>query len=304
MNLLKDDIGLIFSGFLTWCLVTFFRLQSIDDHTLMVLCTTLFMIFVTLFLLLSFDFYGSIKAFKISNLFTQGVCVLILVTLQCIWKDYSSLTLILLVIWAAQLPTVLSRKQAYLCIVLVNSLLVILFFMFSAHQNTFINLAVQIGFQLFALSSSLSRIAAKEANVALKAMHQKLKMTQDLLAIRSKEQERIRIARDLHDSIGHQLTALSLQLEVAHHKIPADSHLQSTIKQCQDIAKDLLQNVRNIVKEMRNSPKETLTSYITSLNKQLPNVKFELSGEITITNILLLDQIFLCLQEETLSVTF
>src|SRR5437764_9492511 len=70
-------------------------------------------------------------------------------------------------------------------------------------------------FQLFAYfavriahSETLARQALAEANA-------ELKVTAGLLDISSRTAERLRIARDLHDLLGHHLTALGLNLEVA-----------------------------------------------------------------------------------------
>jgi signal transduction histidine kinase len=48
-------------------------------------------------------------------------------------------------------------------------------------------------------------------------LNSELRATRALLAESSRIAERMRIARDLHDLIGHHLTALSLNLEVASH---------------------------------------------------------------------------------------
>lgn len=49
----------------------------------------------------------------------------------------------------------------------------------------------------------------------LAAAHAELRATSTLLAESSRADERLRIARDLHDAVGHQLTVLALELEIA-----------------------------------------------------------------------------------------
>lgn len=68
-------------------------------------------------------------------------------------------------------------------------------------------------------------------------------------------QERNRIAREIHDSVGHALTAQSIQLEnVAmwlHNSPPrAEDHLQKA----RSLGKDALQNVRQSVATLRQQP--------------------------------------------------
>ena len=68
-------------------------------------------------------------------------------------------------------------------------------------------------------------------------------------------QERNRIAREIHDSVGHYLTAQSIQLEntalfLAEDRDKAASHLQKA----RDLGKEALQNIRQSVASLRNNP--------------------------------------------------
>ncbi|MDJ0689913.1 MAG: sensor histidine kinase [Xenococcaceae cyanobacterium MO_188.B32] len=68
-------------------------------------------------------------------------------------------------------------------------------------------------------------------------------------------QERNRIAREIHDSVGHYLTAQSIQLEntalfLATDREKAAYHLQNA----RQLGKDALQNVRQSVATLRNHP--------------------------------------------------
>src|SRR5258706_13128936 len=59
-----------------------------------------------------------------------------------------------------------------------------------------------------------------ESSLALSRMNAELRATQALLAESAAQAERTRISRELHDAWGHDLTALSLQLEYASHAAP------------------------------------------------------------------------------------
>ncbi|MER3484112.1 MAG: sensor histidine kinase [Meiothermus sp.] len=108
---------------------------------------------------------------------------------------------------------------------------------------------VYTGFQLFAFITT--EIAERElrAKQELAKLNAELKATQALLAESSRVGERVRIARELHDLIGHQLTALSLNLEVAAHTEGEKS--KAHVGKAQAIAKDLLADVRGVVSAMR-----------------------------------------------------
>lgn len=88
------------------------------------------------------------------------------------------------------------------------------------------------------------------ARSELAVAHAELRATAALLELTTREAERLRISRDLHDLAGHNLTALSLELEVATH-LTADSPGHPHVRRARSIAKDLLGTVRAAVGEMR-----------------------------------------------------
>ncbi|KGM13119.1 sensor histidine kinase [Cellulomonas bogoriensis] len=75
--------------------------------------------------------------------------------------------------------------------------------------------------------------------------HVELRSTSALLAESSQAQERLRISRELHDVLGHQLTVLAVELEVASHK--TDGPAREHVLRARGLAKDLLSDVRAAV---------------------------------------------------------
>ena len=90
-----------------------------------------------------------------------------------------------------------------------------------------------------------ARGEAEAANAALRA-------AQTQLATTSRTQERLRIARDLHDVVGHQLTALSVNLQVASRT--ATGPAKDDLEVCRAVASDLLRDVREVVSQLRETP--------------------------------------------------
>ena len=126
---------------------------------------------------------------------------------------------------------------------------------------------VYLGFQLFAFLMVLANrkeVAAREAAERARAA---LARAQAQLAARSRDEERLRIARDLHDTLGHQLTALALNLEVLAHTAapPADEQARN----CRDLAKEVLGQVREVVGQLRE-PRQDLAARIAELVPALP----------------------------------
>ena len=104
-------------------------------------------------------------------------------------------------------------------------------------------------FQVFAVLLVLAGRRQAEQRAALAAAHAELRAAAALLAASTREAERLRISRDLHDVLGHGLTALALELEVASHRAgaPAAEH----VGRARSIAKDLLRDVRSAVGDLR-----------------------------------------------------
>lgn len=99
-------------------------------------------------------------------------------------------------------------------------------------------------------------------------------------------QERSRIAREIHDSVGHYLTAQSIQLENTELFISQDAdkatyHLQKA----RQLGKEALQNVRIAVATLRNNPLKmrSLDSSLKQLIEEFKrNNNIEIETEINL----------------------
>jgi signal transduction histidine kinase len=111
------------------------------------------------------------------------------------------------------------------------------------------------------------------ANTELAAAHQRLAQAQVLLAERSRAEERLRIARDLHDSIGHQVTALTLDLEVASHL--AQGPIIEHVTRSKTLAREILAEMRAVVSALRDES-ANLPLELTRLAGSIPTLPVEL----------------------------
>ncbi len=119
------------------------------------------------------------------------------------------------------------------------------------------------GFMLFAAASSFLVRSEAAARDQLAAVNAELLGTRALLAENSRAEERIRISRDLHDTLGHHLTALSLQLDVASRL--SDGKAAEHIRQAHAITRLLLGDVRDVVSRLRETGQIDLVQAIRSL---------------------------------------
>jgi signal transduction histidine kinase len=128
--------------------------------------------------------------------------------------------------------------------------------------------STMLGAQLlgaFAVTIARRERASREA---LERANNRLVATQALLAERAMLAERNRISGELHDAVGHSLTALSIQLEVASHLAagPALDH----VRQSQTLAKSLLSEVREVVGHLRGVSTLSFTEALQQLVARVP----------------------------------
>jgi signal transduction histidine kinase len=84
----------------------------------------------------------------------------------------------------------------------------------------------------------------------------------------------MRISRELHDLLGHHLTALSLNLEVATHL--SEGRAQEHVRQAQSLAKLLLSDVREAVSQLREGDAIDLREALDALIEGVPSLDIHL----------------------------
>jgi signal transduction histidine kinase len=159
----------------------------------------------------------------------------------------------------------------------------------------FFQVIIYFMLQVFGFSAIETILREERAKEELAAINQELLATRFMLKASSQKQERLRISRDLHDAIGHQLTALSLNLEVAKHKVSEE--FKPLLQENLQLAKTLLGNVRQVVKEMREEEQIDLVLSLQNLINQLPNCRLQVISSSDINSLQLKQQLMFCLQE-------
>jgi signal transduction histidine kinase len=208
---------------------------------------------------------------RVALLLVQSASSLALIHLRSLWLEAG-----LLAIVAAQASLLLSHRFA-LAWAIGQTVLVFPYYLDRADilQAAFWTAGV-LGFQLFATTIGYIARYEAEARIELSRLNTDLRAAEIMLEESARTAERLRIARELHDAVGHHLTALSIQIELARHACPDEG----TLVEAQGITKSMLQEVRAVVREMRNDPAMDLRSAIESLVKALPAPKthFEVMG--------------------------
>ena len=87
--------------------------------------------------------------------------------------------------------------------------------------------------------------------------------------------ERSRIARDLHDLLGHNLAALSLNLEIASHF--AEGEAAARVETAQSVTKLLLGDVRGAVDALRDAGELDLPAALRKLADGIPRPRIHVA---------------------------
>ena len=101
-----------------------------------------------------------------------------------------------------------------------------------------------------------------------------LRGTESLLAEAARVNERLRIARELHDIVGHHLVSLTLNLEIAERK--ANLEARTSIERAQLVARLLLAETREVISTMREDNTIDLREALMQLIESVPGPKVEL----------------------------
>ena len=120
-----------------------------------------------------------------------------------------------------------------------------------------------VGYSSFAFITALVAKRQAEAREEQGRLNNELRATRALLAESSRLSERMRISRDLHDLLGHHLTALSLNLEVASHL--SEGKVQEHVRQAHTLARLLLTDVREAVSQLREEGAVDLSTALRTL---------------------------------------
>jgi signal transduction histidine kinase len=286
---LQKDWLLHFSGFLTWSVICYLSLINLNSGSEFFLKLSAFIVFYLSFGCIVFSEKNPESILKKVLLALEIVTVLLLIA-----YDRYNVAAILLVLIATQLPSMFTRKQALLLMFLVSFAHFCIAYD-GSFVSSFFQVIIYFMLQVFGFSAIETVRREEKAKKELAAINQELLATRFMLKATSQKQERLRISRVLHDVIGHQLTALSLNLEVAKHKVSQE--FKPLLEENLQLAKTLLTDVRQVVKEMRDQEQFDLVSSLENLINQLPNCQLKVISSPDINSLQLKQQLMFCLQE-------
>jgi two-component system sensor histidine kinase DesK len=233
---------------------------------------------------------------------------------------------ILTIVWIVQAAGLYGpRRTAFLVLASVTVFLLSQVYHTGMEElfDSLINAALYGLFQVFALSAVQRGFRERTLREETALLNRELIATRELLSQTTAQAERVRIARNLHDILGHHMTALILNLEVANHSVKknigienetSDNKLenqdysvqekredkaQEKVEQALALAKLLLGDIRTAVSELREDDRIDLQSSIEKLTKGIPNLEFDIdcSAAPPIRSVQLAEVLLRCSQE-------
>jgi signal transduction histidine kinase len=209
----------------------------------------------------------------------QIAAALIVIAVSLAYRFGTNSTPALLVIIAATLPylapstspsappeTQVTLAPAWIWSIIAALTLTNMAFIFAADSRWTAALTFGLtmgGFMLFAAASSFLVRSEAAAREELAAVNAELLRTRAQLAETSRVEERLRISRDLHDTLGHHLTALSLQLDVAARL--SEGPVADHISRAHAITRLLLGEVRDVVSQLREASQPDVAPSIRAI---------------------------------------
>jgi len=283
-------------GYIAWAIVCYLTLSNAPANT-EAGQVRLFVI-VALLLLFIVGFFYTTREQQYQRMDTRirqlSFAVQFLVVLGIRFVAESGVIAILSVSLAAQLPFLMSRTFSYLTVLVL--VLIDLAFIWG-EPDAIIWTALGAAFHVFALLMSQRVIQEQEARDQITILNRELLATQALLEESAKQTERIRIARDLHDGLGHHLTALILKLQYLTHTTEGET--RTRIEETHQLSRLLLTDVRNTVHEMRGDSSIRLKEALEALISQIPRLQINLrmDDNISVADIEVAEALFRCIQE-------
>jgi len=191
----------------------------------------------------------------------------------------TGLSALLMVILAGVLPWLLSLRLAIAWLLLGHAPLVWSFMALEDFNfwEALFQSAFYVGFAAFVLITAYVARQQAEAREEQRRLNAELRATRVLLAESARVNERTRISRELHDLLGHHLTALSLNLEVAGHI--TEGRAQEHVRQAHTLARLLLTDVREAVSQLRDSGAIDLGAALLPLAEKVPALAIHMDIE-------------------------
>ncbi len=190
---------------------------------------------------------------------------------------------VLLVIWTACVFSRWSPRAASVTVVVANTAFY-LSLRQAGHDAAAPMVLINMGFQALAAICVHYARSAEQSRDALARVNADLLATRALLADSTRDAERLRMARELHDVAGHKLTAMRLNLRA----LAADHELgrRHELVVAEALSAELMADLRQVVQSLRDERGMDLATALRALAAPFPRPQLELevAADVRVTD--------------------
>jgi len=213
-----------------------------------------------------------------------------------LWYIPLTILSILTIIWVSLLPHYFTTNHS---IMIMIGVVVSWFALYAFHWNENVSSTalLYISFHFFAIAMTHQIQIAEKAAAEAQRLNTELLAIQQLLSETSRQNERTRIARDLHDLLGHHLTALIINLQVAGYL--TEGKAKSKIEQSHSLAKLLLSDVREAVTTLRENQGLDFHKMVDLMVENIFQLKItnNIDTQLNLEDLNLAKSLLYCIQE-------
>lgn len=159
----------------------------------------------------------------------------------------------ILLVFGAALSTYVASLRVSVAVIATNTAALLVAFLLAPGQprvfEIVLSLVLYLLLQVASAAISVALQREQRMRTELTVAHAELAAAAVLGEEATRASERLRISRELHDLIGHQLTVLTLELESAAH-LPGERGAEH-VERARSVARELLGDVRATVGELR-----------------------------------------------------
>lgn len=285
------------SALVAWALVagsTLYLLLLRDveaTHWRFVTAALLYLAYLAFFLLVTRD-----QPLPADHRLRPGLLLLLFAIVVAVYLvvPYST-NAILMVMWCAALPYFVPMRTALWLSPLTALPLWLVYHFYWRQDGAHITALLFWSFNLFAMVTMNTSLRERQAREAANQLNRELLATQELLGEAGRQAERLRIARNIHDLVGHHLTALSINLQVAARR--SEGEVREQVERCHAIAGLLLSDVREAVSDIRERSAIDLETALETLTREVPRLDVSLDCRAEVRDVDQARAILLCVQE-------
>ncbi len=164
-------------------------------------------------------------------------------------------------------------------------------------QFHFANFSTAIIYHLFTFGLGGLAASAFRQKMELRRKNAELAATRQMEADAARLAERLAISRDLHDELGHHLTGLSINLQLASKQTTGEA--KATVDSAYLLARTVLSDIRNTVTDLRDAPAIQLPQALSTLTEGIhsPRVHLHVSEGLDHVDLLPSHALFRSTQE-------